>query len=242
MRLRKIVQSHVFEKSDAQIFKNLQKFQDNRNIWRVKTRLTLSEETFNFKYPVVIPSRHPLVEKLIWTEHVNSKHAGLNTLMALLRERFWIIKARKTVRRIILRCVICLKLNTKSLEVTHAPLPLDRITCSAAFEITGVDLAGPLFLRNRRKCWIVLFTCAVYRAIHLEVVRTLTTEDFISALRRFIARRGRVSTIYSDNGTNFRGTFNLLNNLDWSKISTFSCARKINWKFSPPSAAWWGGW
>lgn len=59
VRLRKIVQSHVFEKSDAQIFKNLQKFQDNRNIWRVKTRLTLSEETFNFKYPVVIPSRHP---------------------------------------------------------------------------------------------------------------------------------------------------------------------------------------
>ncbi|KAJ8958661.1 hypothetical protein NQ318_016386 [Aromia moschata] len=57
-----------------------------------------------------------------------------------------------------------------------------------AFEITGVDFAGPLYLKNVTKAWICLFTCAVFRA----------------ALRRFVSRWGRPKTIYSDNGTNSR--------------------------------------
>ncbi|UYV70249.1 hypothetical protein LAZ67_7002279, partial [Cordylochernes scorpioides] len=43
-------------------------------------------------------------------------------------------------------------------------------------------------------------------AIHLEMVTSLSTSSFIAALRRFISRRGKPSKIYSDNGTNFRGT------------------------------------
>ncbi|GFW64827.1 integrase catalytic domain-containing protein [Trichonephila clavipes] len=64
---------------------------------------------------------------------------------------------------------------------------------------------------------------------------------FILAFRRFIARRGRPTTIYSDNGKNFVGTFNALNSIDWDKIQDFALKIKIQWKFSPPSAPWWGG-
>ncbi|GFS51375.1 integrase catalytic domain-containing protein [Trichonephila clavipes] len=78
-------------------------------------------------------------------------------------------------------------------------------------------------------------------AVHLELITSLSTDSFILAFRRFIARRGRPTTIYSDNGKNFVGTFNALNSIDWDKIQDFALKIKIQWKFSPPSAPWWGG-
>ncbi|GFT48824.1 integrase catalytic domain-containing protein [Trichonephila clavipes] len=97
------------------------------------------------------------------------------------------------------------------------------------------------FLKENKKCWIVLFTCVIYRAVHLELITSLSTDSFILAFRRFIARRGRPTTIYSDNEKNFVGTFNALNSIDWDKIQDFALKIKIQWKFSPPSAPWWGG-
>ncbi|GFU76539.1 integrase catalytic domain-containing protein [Trichonephila clavipes] len=130
----------------------------------------------------------------------------------------------------------------KSLSSEPTPLPPDRVIDCAPFEIVGIDLAGPLFLKDGRKVWITLFTCAVYRAIHLELVNSLTSDTFLLALRCFITRRGRPRTIYCDNGTNFRGAFNDLSKLNWSKIVEETRTPKILWKFIPPTAAWWGGW
>ncbi|GFW08224.1 integrase catalytic domain-containing protein [Trichonephila clavipes] len=123
-----------------------------------------------------------------------------------------------------------------------SPLPPDRVNDCAIFEVVGIDLAGPLFLKTGEKVWITLFTCAVYRALHLELVNALSSDAFLLALRRFIARRRRPRIIYCDNGTNFRGAFNDLAKLDWHKISRETSTQKIVWKFIPPTAAWWGGW
>ncbi|GFW82405.1 integrase_H2C2 domain-containing protein [Trichonephila clavipes] len=148
-------------------------------------------------------------------------------------------KAKRLIKQVLSECVICKRYKAKHVEVPFAPLPRDRVTQTKVFEVTGVDYAGPLYLKSKEKAWIVLFTCAVYRAVHFELVQSLT---FIQALRRLIARRGRISVLYSDNGTNFVGTNNALRTLYWDKIVVYSTAQKITWKFIPPTAAWWGGW
>ncbi|GFX04968.1 integrase catalytic domain-containing protein [Trichonephila clavipes] len=74
------------------------------------------------------------------------------------------------------------------------PLPADRVENSTVFEVIGIDFAGPLFLKNGEKVWVALFTCAVYRAIHLELVACLSTDSFLLALRRFISRRDSVDS------------------------------------------------
>ncbi|GFU70770.1 integrase catalytic domain-containing protein [Trichonephila clavipes] len=89
------------------------------------------------------------------------------------------------------------------------PLPPDRVTDCAPFEIVGIDLAGPLFfLKDGRKVWITLFTCAVYRAIHLELVNSLTSDAFFWPLDALLLGVvGHEQSIVITELT-FRGAFN----------------------------------
>lgn len=89
-------------------------------------------------------------------------------------------------------------------------LPPERLMAfSSPFTATGVDFFEPFnlkFGRNKtRKAWGALFTCATTRAIHLEIVDSLSTMAFLQALRRFVANHGWPITIISDNGTSFVG-------------------------------------
>ncbi|GBL88878.1 hypothetical protein AVEN_158982-1 [Araneus ventricosus] len=194
----------------------------------------------NLKYPILLPSDHIVVQKMIIHKHKTLSHCGNQTLMSILREEFWILKSRRTIRKAIKTCTVCKRFEAKHPEVQAAPLSEDRLRDSATFETTGIDLAGPLYLRNGSKALVVLYTCAVYRAVHLELVTSLTTDKFLLSLCRFIARR-RTSSIYTDNGSNFTGSNQALNKVDWHKINDDTSVSRIQWKFIPPSSPWWGG-
>lgn len=106
--------------------------------------------------------------------------------MSTLRERFWILQSRKAINRVIHKCHTCLRHSGKSLQVDPATLPENQTEASFAFQTTGVDLAGPLFLKSGEKAWIILFTCAVYRCVHLDFVTSQSTKAFLHALERFV--------------------------------------------------------
>ncbi|XP_058827829.1 uncharacterized protein LOC131687754 [Topomyia yanbarensis] len=95
-------------------------------------------------------------------------------------------------------------------------LPLHRVAASRPFAISGVDYAGPVYLKpvHKRaaatKAYISIFVCFCTKAVHIELVSDLSTQGFLSALRRFIARRGLPSDLYSDNGKNLEGAANEL--------------------------------
>ncbi|XP_077265256.1 uncharacterized protein LOC143899131 [Temnothorax americanus] len=123
------------------------------------------------------------------------------------------------------------------------------------FTTAGVDYAGPLQVRESRrrerihisKAWIAVFTCFATKAVHIELVTELTTESFLAALRRFVARRGICSKIVSDNGTNFVGAareqaevYEFLRK-EKEAITTYLACQKIEWRFIPPRSPHFGG-
>ncbi|XP_045538507.1 uncharacterized protein LOC106708429 isoform X2 [Papilio machaon] len=220
---------------------HLTQYLDKEGLIRIKTKLTISDFPETTKAPYLLWANNPIVTAMVRQRHEQLQHVGSNELITDLRARFWIIGIRRLVKTIIATCVICKRYRAKASRAPTAPLPPERTSCSAAFQTTGVDLAGPLFLRNGEKCWIVIYTCAVYRAVHLELTRSLSTEAFIMTLRRFVARRGRPDLMMSDQGTNFCGTKNLILSLDWEEVQRHSTVRRISWKMNAPSAAWWGG-
>jgi len=59
--------------------------------------------------------------------------------------------------------------------------------------------------KTTTKCYVALFICMTTKAVYLELVSSLTSEVFIGVLKHFIARRGLIDHLYSDNGRNFVG-------------------------------------
>lgn len=241
MKLLKIVQEESFGK-EKQLISGLRVKADQDGLLRVQTKLIQREDTEAFRMPVILPHCHPLVDMMIREEHLHHHHAGVQFLLSQLREKYWITQGRRAIKRAIGACARCRRFATKTPNVPAAALPEDRVKTAKAFQITGIDLAGPLFMKDRTKTWIVLFTCAVYRCVHLELVTELSTDVFLLALDRFVSRRGRPATIYTDNGTNFQGADNQFKKLNWAEIETKTRLVRIEWRFNPPSAPWWGGW
>jgi transposase InsO family protein len=99
------------------------------------------------------------------------------------------------------------------------------------------------------KGYIAIFVCFATKAVHIELVTSLTTEAFLAALRRFIAHQGKQRTIYSDNGTNFQGAANQLreiytmlhNTSEMARVQDLLANEGCNWKFIPPHAPHHGG-
>ncbi|UYV74745.1 hypothetical protein LAZ67_12000769 [Cordylochernes scorpioides] len=240
LQLIRGVQVETFPNPD-----NLRGYQIKRSengILRVKTRLTFREDLEDYKSPILLPRKHPLVKKLIEEYHLKFCHAGVLFLMNELREKYWILQSRIAVKRVVRQCVTCRKLTAKSVIAEEAPLPKERIMTTNVFEIIGVDLIGPLYLKGQAKVWIVIYTCSVYRAVHLDLVNSLSTKTFIQSLERFIGIYGRPTMIFSDNGRNFVGTDNFFQQIDWKRLQESDCVKPIQWRFNPPFAAWWGGW
>ena len=154
----------------------------------------LPEETIN---PILLPTREKIVELLIDNHHKKTFHAGVNHSLAQVRIKYWIPKGRSEVKRVLRKCNVCQKYQGGSFKMSSmSPWPSNKVIRTLSFQYTGLDYFGPLYIKcgnhaDRKKVWVCLFTCVVVRAIHLEIVTDLSAEDFLLALCRFIARRGK---------------------------------------------------
>ncbi len=135
-------------------------------------------------------------------------------------------------------------------------LQLSRTTPAPPFERTGMNFAGPFYIRQgkvrkptRVKCYACLFICLTTKAVHIEFCANLTTKEFMAAFHRFPARRGTPLHLFSDNGTNFIGAHNeikkikkLLSSPFTAKAISYEATRtSLQWHFSPPRAPHHGG-
>ena len=135
-------------------------------------------------------------------------HGGLILTMAAARENYWITKLQQVTKRVIRNCFRCKQLQVKPFAtLPEGQLPIDRTTRLRRFQVNGTDFTGPIVYRAKnkkeKKPYILLFTCSLTRAIHLELLPDQTKVELIRALKRLIARRGCPETIYSNNAKIF---------------------------------------
>ena len=191
--------------------KKLDPFLGTDGLLRMKGRLQLSDLGYESKHPIILPSCH-VTKLLVMFQHKHLKHAGVSTLMTTLRNTYWIVGLRQLSKRVCRECVPCRRIDSRACSQPVAPLPDLRVKCAPPFTVTGLDYAGPLFCLNfpKTKFYILLFTCAVVRSVHLELTDSLCLSDCLLAVRRFSARRGLPTVFYSDNATTFTAMSNKL--------------------------------
>ena len=124
-----------------------------------------------------------------------------------------------------------------------------KVIRSKAFINTGLDCFGPLYItqgKDRVKVWVCLFTCITARAIHLELVEDVTAEQFLSALHRFIALRGKPDETIFEKAPNFKATKNEVG-MAWEKVAddpsvhSYLSDLRIKWLFIIELSPWMGG-
>ena len=212
-----------------------------------KGRLGNSDLPFEAKFPIILPKDHRLTELIIFECHKNAKHMKTAATLTEFRSRFWVSKGRQYVKKVLKQCLICRKFDGKPYhDPPSAPLPHFRVSEAPPFSHVGVDFAGPLYTKGDQgtmsKCYIVLFSCCITRALHLELIHDLTAFSFMHVLRKFCARRGMPNLIISDNAKTFKSTAKALRKLhEQQQIQDFLAGKQISWLFNLERASWWGG-
>ncbi|XP_076287382.1 uncharacterized protein LOC143212430 [Lasioglossum baleicum] len=235
---------------------SLSPFLDEFGLLRVGGRLQNAKIPYTQKHPILLPSYHHVTDLIIREIHERTYHAGIQTTLYTTRHRFWLLDGKNQVRKVVRRCVRCIRFRPSPLQGKMGNLPKSRVEETAAFTHTGVDFFGPFFIkekkhrnRNSVKAYGCVFICMSVKAVHIEIVSDLTTEGFLGAFRRFIGRRAIPAHVYSDNGTNFVGANNQLRELyalfestEFKEtVNEFAVSKSITWHFNPPLTPHFGG-
>ena len=228
----------------------------SEGVIRVGGRLGNTQIPNDNKHPIALRSNHRLSTLLGEHYHRNLLHAGPQLTLATIRQKFWLLGGRNLIRRIYHQCHTCFRCRPTLVQQSMADLPSSRVTPTRPFSVSGIDYCGPVYIkssiRNRApvKAYIAIFVCFATRAVHIELVSDLSTQAFLAALRRFIARRGKPREIHSDNGTAFKGAANELHRIfemmktnltDRKQIVQWCAENEIQWHFIPPRAPHFGG-
>ena len=214
---------------DAQRELNATDFEDRfrlstREDGLIVGRLRTGEDSLPF-----LPRDSVLVPLIIRHIHSALYHQGVSSTCAEYCRAYLTPRIRQVTKSVLSKCFKCNRVNSRPFKSDESALPDFRTQAAHPFARTGIDHFGPLLVGKGVKVWILLFTCAAVRAVHMEVVTSLDEETTSLAIRRFQAVRGPVSEIYSDNGRSFVALQRA-----WKD--------HLTWRTIPVRSPWWGGW
>ena len=154
--------------------RKLDPFLDSKGLLRIRGRLKYSDLCYNSKHPIIIPGCH-VAKLIVHFQHEISKHAGVHTLMSTIRDSYWVVGLRRLSKRVCKECVVCKRFDSRPCNQPAPPLPELRVKPTYPFAVIGLDYAGPLFVVDfpSHKLYILLFTCAITRSVHLELTDSL---------------------------------------------------------------------
>lgn len=202
--------------------------------------------------PILINTDHKLARLLVLETHIVNEHAPQQYLVNALRTKYWIPLDGMLAKKMIRSCVNCRRIKEKPFAYPYSKiLPNMRTAPSAPFMYCGLDYFGPLpyYKDNGEKDFaqVLLYTCLVTRAVHLELLRNGTTREYIKGLLNIFSRRGVPKSILSDNARTFTLGAKLINRniVEQQRPSTtfteLLAREAIDFHHITPLAPWQGG-
>ena len=123
-------------------------FIDDEGLLRVGGRIEQGRLSHAKRHPILLPRDHKVVELLIIREHLRLLHAGPTAVSASLARRFCIVRGRRTIRAKIHGCITCKRIGARARPQLLGQLPRTRLNPGDVFTETGVDYAGPMYIKS----------------------------------------------------------------------------------------------
>jgi len=223
---------------------------DTDGVLRSYSRYSRAELPEESRHPILLPSDAVLTKLIVSDVHQRIGHSGVAHTLSEVWRNYWIPHGRSVVKKILRRCTVCRRFKSSGFALPPMPAwPAERVSKSAPFEYVGLDYFGPIKVEVRgepQKMWGCLFTCLVTRAVHIEAVVDCSSQEFLSALIRFVSRRRCPEQIISDNAAQFK-LVSILGDKAWKRVPTdasvlsYAAKNGIRWKYTTELAPWSGG-
>ena len=180
----------------------------------------------------------------IWMKTTHEEdHSGVSRTVAKSRRKYWVVRGRKLANKIKRSCYECRILDKKLAMQQMAPLPDSRLSMSPPFDVTSLDLFGPMEIRDTvkqrvsKKVWGVIFNCASTRAMYLDLTEDYSTDAILVTLRRFVSIRGCPTEMISDQGSQLisaaKDIAELVEDWNWQPIATWAATNRMKWTVVP---------
>ena len=196
---------------------------------------------------IILPRNSRISELFVYHQHVLNNHVGVNGLRARIEKIAYLVGGRCEYKRILKGCVCR---PPKRLYQEMSDLPIERIPLTLhSHEYLALDYLGPwYFYKNPkakgRKCYGLIITCLVTRHVHVELVKSCSTDAFLLGLRAYVALYGTFQKCFSDNATYFKQANKEIKKL-LKKVDFGLIKRRINqefeaefWTFNCPESPW----
>lgn len=133
------------------LVRQLRLFLDDAGLIHCSGRIHNAPVTKSAKFSLLQPPKDPFTELVIRDTHVLQLHAGVNSTLTPLRQRYWIPAGRQHVKKLISHCVTCKKISGLPYEIPDPLLlPKSRLQQAEPFAVTGIDFTGDLYMRKAR--------------------------------------------------------------------------------------------
>ncbi|XP_034946420.1 uncharacterized protein [Chelonus insularis] len=169
-------------------FNRLTAYVDSEGVLRVGGRLQHAQLSHDSKHQSILPRHSPFTTLVIRHYHLTTLHGGTQLTLTTIRQRYWIIGGRASVKTFILRCIECARQRGIRAQQLMGQLPQSRITPSRPFSHTGIDYAGPFTIKTSsgrgaktRKAWVCVFVCSlesVVKSLKFHLTRTVKESLF----------------------------------------------------------------
>lgn len=164
---------------------------------------------FQVRHPIILPRDSHNVRLILRYVHQGTKHQGRGTtLNKLCSYGYWIVGGSKLISNFRLQCLVCRSMRRPTESQKIADLSQDCVKPFPPFTFCDMDCFGPFIVKQgckELKRYGLLINCMYSQAIHIGMLDDMSTDAFINSLCCFIAIRGAVQQIQTNQGSNFIG-------------------------------------
>merc|ERR1712240_816853 len=196
----------------------------------------------------ILSATSELARLIVLSAHRIGGHKMTKDTIARTRQIAYIHRPGKLVKSILDNCNLCKIKKEQTSQQLMGKLPSYRVCPTPPFQKVSLDLVGHFLVkltmtsRTQIKVWVLMYLCDVSKALHTEVIDSMSTSALINVFRYCFAKRNTPEQISSDPGKCFVGAKNRIQkDLDQTAKDLVDYWPSINWIIHPTEAPWRNG-